>query len=348
MFFCIKMTEDSIKKGDIFFSIIVPVYNVEDYLRQCLDSILSQTFRNYQIILVNDGSTDSSFRICQDYKQKYSSIVLIDKENGGLSDARNTGLIAAKGDYIIFSDSDDYWVGNDALQNINDLIKESNADLIIHEETRFFSPTDAKCKYNQKFIKNKKGNFEAEILDLVYYDLYTASAWDKVIRRPILLDNELFFTVGRKSEDIEWTAKLMYHIETFSIYSKSFYFYRQARKGSITTTITEKNITDVHLMVKNGLNEKPVHSVIINQAVENYWACSYVVILKDFYVLSSKMKKQIWNDVVSWKYLLKTGRNLKVDKVMGFYRFLPFRAMIFFLNGYRIKTLLSKKYRAIK
>lgn len=342
------MKEDTIKRGVIFFSIIVPVYNVEDYLRQCLDSILSQTFSNYEIVLVNDGSTDSSFKICQDYKQKYSSVVLIDKENGGLSDARNTGLIAAKGDYVIFTDSDDYWVGQDALQDINDLIKESNADLILHEETRFFSEKDAKCKYNQKFLKNKTGNFEDEINDLVYYDLYVASAWDKAIRRPILLDNQLFFTVGRKSEDIEWTAKLMYHIETFSVYSKSFYFYRQARKGSITTTITEKNISDVYFMVREGLNSKRTRSETLNKAIENYWACNYVVILKDFYVLSSKTQKKIWNDLVSWKYLLKKGRNIKVDKVMKFYSFLSFKSLIFFLNGYRLKTIWFKRYRTLR
>lgn len=342
------MKEDTIQKRDVFFSIIIPVYNVEDYLIQCLDSILSQTYSNYEVVLVNDGSTDSSFKICQDYKQKNSSIVLINKENGGLSDARNTGLIAAKGDYIIFSDSDDYWVGNDTLKNLNDLIKESNPDLIIHEETRFFSEKDAKCKYNQNFLKKKKGNFEDEIINLIYYDLYVASAWDKVIRRSILIDNQLLFPLGRKSEDIEWCGQLIHYIKTFNIYSKSFYIYRQARTGSITRSVTEKHINDVYEMVKNGLESKRSGSEIVDRATENYWACNYVVILKDFYVLSSKKQKQIWNDIVLWKYLLKTGRNLKVDKVMRFYRYLPFKALIFFLNGYRIKTFLFKKYRALK
>jgi glycosyltransferase involved in cell wall biosynthesis len=286
--------------------------------------------------------------ICKQYQKNFHQIKLIDKKNGGLSDARNKGLLAAKGDYIIFTDSDDYWIGNQVLEDLNDLIKETNPDVIIHEESRFFSENDVTCKYNQKFIKTKSGKFEDEIINLVYYDLYVASAWDKVIKRSILIDNQLFFPVGRKSEDIEWCGKLMHYLKTFSIYSKSFYTYRQVRKGSITTTVSAKHIEDIYTMVKNGLNSEEAESQIINKAIENYWACNYVVILKDFYVLSSKTQKQIWNDLVSWKYLLQNGRNIKVDKVMKFYSFLSFKAAIFFLNGYRLKTILFKKYRTLK
>lgn len=338
----------NLQKENTFFSIIIPVYNVEDYLNQCLESILCQTYSNYEIVLVNDGSTDSSFQICQKYQQTSPQIKLINKENGGLSDARNKGLLASKGDYIIFTDSDDYWSGDFVLRDLNNLIEESNPDLIIHEESRFFSEQDVHCKYNQRFIKNKSGKVEDEIINLVYYDLYVASAWDKVIRRSILTDNQLFFPLGRKSEDIEWCGRLMHYIDTYSIYSKSFYIYRQVRKGSITRNVTEKHIEDVYFMVKNGLNAPKANSENINQAMQNYWAFNYVVILKDFYVLSSKTRSNIWSDIVSWKYLLQKKRNLRVDKVVGFYQYLPFTALILFLNGYRIKTILFKKYRALK
>jgi glycosyltransferase involved in cell wall biosynthesis len=338
----------STQKENIFFSIIVPVYNVEGYLPKCLESILYQSFSNFELILINDGSTDSSLEICQEYQQNFHQIKLINQKNRGLSDARNKGILEAKGDYIIFTDSDDYWVGSEVLQDLNNLIKDSNPDLIIHEESRFFSEKDVSCKYNQRFIKNKSGRVEDEILNLVYYDLYVASAWDKVIKRSILIDNQLFFPVGRKSEDIEWCGKLLQHIKTFKIYSKSFYTYRQVRHGSITTTVSAKHIEDVYAMVKEGLSSKSATSEKVNKAIENYWACNYVVILKDFYVLSSKMQKQIWNDLVFWKYLLQKGRNIKVDKVMKFYSFLSFKALIFFLNGYRLKTIWFKRYRTLR
>lgn len=89
-------------------SIIVPIYNVEKYLERCILSIIKQTYQNIEIILVNDGSTDSSIEICKKYSKIDSRILLIDKENGGLSDARNVGLQVAKGDYVLFVDSDDY------------------------------------------------------------------------------------------------------------------------------------------------------------------------------------------------------------------------------------------------
>ncbi|WPO80103.1 glycosyltransferase family 2 protein [Flavobacterium sp. KACC 22761] len=338
----------NMEKEALLFSIIIPIYNVEVYLPQCLDSILCQSFSDYELILVNDGSTDSSLEICQQYQEKFSQIILIEKENGGLSDARNTGLKAAKGDYIIFTDSDDYWQGKQVLEDLSKIISKTNPDIIIHEESRFFSENDMNCKYNQRFIKTKNGKFEDEIINLVYHDLYVASAWDKVIKRSILIDNQLFFPVGRKSEDIEWCGKLMHYLETFSIYSKSFYVYRQARQGSITTTVSAKHIQDVYEMVKNGLDSEKSISEILNKAIENYWACNYVVILKDFYVLSPETQKQIWDDLISWKYLLKKGRNIKVDKVMKFYKFLSFKTLIFFLNGYRLKRSLNKKRRASK
>lgn len=111
-------------------SVVVPVYNVENYLRKCVDSILSQTYTDYEIILVDDGSKDSSVAICDEYSANNSKIVVIHKENGGLSDARNFGIEAAKGEYITYIDSDD-WVHEDFLKNLYTIIKDKNADMAI-------------------------------------------------------------------------------------------------------------------------------------------------------------------------------------------------------------------------
>ena len=337
-----------IQKENVFFSVIIPVYNVEDYLKQCLDSILCQSYSNFEIVLVNDGSRDSSLEICLEYQEKSASIKLINKENEGAAAARNYGLLKAKGDYIIFTDADDFWIGEQVLEELNNLIQESSPDLIIHEETRFFTNNDLIYKNNQRFILNKSGKFEDEVLNLVYYDLFAASPWDKVIKTSVLIDNKLFFPVGKKSEDIEWCGQLISRVKTFSIYTKSFYNYRQGRLDSSTSIVNEKHIYDVYQMVRNGLNSPHLKSEVLNQAIQNYWICYYVLVLKDFYVLSSKIRNSIWADIISWKHLLKKGRNLKVDKVMVFYKIMPFKTMILFLNAYRIKTALHKKYRAKK
>lgn len=101
----------------MIFSIIVPIYNVEKYLRCCVDSVLAENFSDYEMILVDDGSPDGCGKICDEYADKYPHIKVIHKENGGLSDARNAGIRAAKGDYLIFLDSDDYWADTNRLKN---------------------------------------------------------------------------------------------------------------------------------------------------------------------------------------------------------------------------------------
>jgi len=113
------------------FSIIVPVYNVEDYLKQCLDSIIGQTYTNFEIIIVNDGSKDNSQQIIDEYEQKYPSLIkAFKKENGGLSDARNFGVEKVVGDYILFVDSDDY-INKELLEKLNEVIVRDKEPEII-------------------------------------------------------------------------------------------------------------------------------------------------------------------------------------------------------------------------
>lgn len=113
-------------------SIIIPVYNSTLYLKQCVESILAQTYHNFEILLVDDGSTDDSPMLCDEYAQKDDRIVTIHKQNGGTSDARNVGLEKASGDYITFMDNDDYWSDPDALCDIIKVISETEPDVVMH------------------------------------------------------------------------------------------------------------------------------------------------------------------------------------------------------------------------
>ena len=125
------------KQGKVenpLFSIIVPIYNVERYLEQCIESVLAQDYQNYELILVDDGSPDNSIDICTKYAKQYSNIVFIHKINGGLSDARNAGIKLARGEYLMFLDSDDYWEGTSILSDLSK-ISEENPDLIIYDLT---------------------------------------------------------------------------------------------------------------------------------------------------------------------------------------------------------------------
>lgn len=111
-------------------SVIIPVYNVEDYLAQCIESVLMQSYNNLEVLLINDGSTDNSKVICENYAQKYRCIKLINKENGGLSDARNVRILNATGDYLIFIDSDDYWAEDFLYDLVEILINSTTLDFI--------------------------------------------------------------------------------------------------------------------------------------------------------------------------------------------------------------------------
>ena len=144
------------------FSIIVPVYNVEKYVKQCINSILSQTYINYELILVDDGSTDSSGSICDSFKNN-KLIKVFHKKNGGLSDARNYGFKKAEGEYVIFLDSDDYWIDNDFLSNINKMLIKKNYDLIIFNTIKYFDESEKKS--NPRFnIIDKTQKYSKEYL----------------------------------------------------------------------------------------------------------------------------------------------------------------------------------------
>ena len=211
----------------ILISIIVPIYNVEHYLRACIESVLSQTYSNIEVILVNDGSTDNSYKIVEEYRVKDSRIIVINKKNGGLSDARNAGIEHAKGDYIVFVDSDDT-VTNDCIEYLFRLIKNNNAQMSIGTynivKNNIFRPFNN----NQKeTVMDKK---EA-IRRLLVEEGYTVSACCKMYNSSLF--NNVRFPVGRLYEDNNTTYKLILNSYRIAYGPKCIYNYYQ-RDGSIT------------------------------------------------------------------------------------------------------------------
>ncbi|MDD7132042.1 MAG: glycosyltransferase [Firmicutes bacterium] len=202
-------------------SVIVPVYNVERYLEKCLDSLINQTLNEIEIILVNDGSTDNSERIILQYKKKYNSkIILITQKNGGQSVARNTGLKAAKGEYITFVDSDD-WLDKTALEKTYKTATKEKADIVTFGA---YTSTDGVIG-NYDFIsfntRDSKKNFI----------LNKTSVWGLLIKRKIILDNNLFFPEIKAYEDIAVVS--LYGLFANKIVNLSDrYYYYLIRQGS--------------------------------------------------------------------------------------------------------------------
>lgn len=232
------------KSIDVRFSIIVPVYNVESYLEECIKSVLQQTYTNYEIILVNDGSTDDSSLICQKLAEMYSNIRIFNRENGGLSAARNTGIQHAIGEYLIFLDSDDYWDDIWVLQELDDIINEQQPDVITWSFKKLIEESGEIKKNNIPILPLMCEDKCEALRVLLKHSWFKASAWDKAIRHSLVEKYALYFKEGDTSEDIEWTAEVLLHMNTICAYPKDFYVYRQ-RKGSITKTKSEKNIQDL-------------------------------------------------------------------------------------------------------
>lgn len=239
------MSTGNIKQNKLI-SIIVPVYNVSEYLSNCIDSIIKQTYQNLQIILVDDGSTDESSKICDDYNKIDSRIIVIHKENGGLSSARNVGLSYATGDYIGFVDSDDM-IDIRMYETLYNLCEE-NKVLLACARFDYINPE------NKTPLPNDTDEIEKiSSMDMIKLLLNTSKAekrfatisvWDRLYHKSII--ENLRFPEGKCYEDIVYSIKAIINAKECVYINKSLYHYR-VREGSITykdSQYNEKWLTD--------------------------------------------------------------------------------------------------------
>ena len=235
---------NDIKK--VSFSIIVPVYNVEDYLKECIDSILAQEHCEMEILLVDDGSTDSSGAICDQYAKKDDRITVMHKKNGGPSEARNAGIHMARNDYILFVDSDDY-IAENSLENIQDVIlKQNYPDLVFLECMKIYDNCEM-CIPMQDGVSEEVNTMTGDVLRKYIADLpkYPASPCAKAIKRTKFADGNFDFVKGIYCEDLEWAVNVFLTIESAAYCNMPHYFYRQQRNGSISNSPNKKMAYDV-------------------------------------------------------------------------------------------------------
>ena len=211
------------EKTKIKVSVIVPIYNVENYIKKCLESLVNQTLNELQIILVNDGSKDKSGNIAKEYADKFpEKIIYLEKKNGGLSDARNFGIPYAKGEYIAFLDSDDY-IDLNAYETMYNKAIEEDSDLV---ECNFIWEYDNKIKKDVRIeYSNKK-----EMLAFI-----RVVAWNKLIKRKLIVDKNILFPKGLRYEDVAFFYQLVPYLNKVAFVKKCFIHYVQ-RKDSIANT----------------------------------------------------------------------------------------------------------------
>ncbi len=213
-------------------SVVVPIYNIENYIDKCIASIINQTYFNIEIILVNDCSSDSSKAVCEEWKKQDERIILINKErNEGLSCARNTGLLAAKGKYITFIDGDDY-VSNNFIETLYEAAKADNAEIascsFFYVENGF-EVERKKAKASKKMIYSSTDAFREYMKCPSLVDVV---AWNKLYLRSLFLEHNVMYPPGRIHEDLFTTYKLIYYARKIVYIDLPLYYYVQ-RKNSI-------------------------------------------------------------------------------------------------------------------
>lgn len=226
------------------FSIIIPVYNIEDYLTECIESVLVQKFSSYEMLLVDDGSTDSSGKICDIYAAKYPEIQVFHQKNAGLSEARNTGIRNSKGEYLVFIDSDDK-IYPDSLRHLqNTIVEQNKPDFVISRRCTWRNQDLTPCDY--RFSKDIRSLQRA-------VDIYTAlqsypdcwlGVWIFTVKRSYSEKWNLLFYPGILHEDEEWVPRLFFHTNEIGFNNDLLYCNRVERAGSITATPTIKHEFD--------------------------------------------------------------------------------------------------------
>ncbi len=318
-------------------SVVVPVYNVEDYLEECVHSVLAQTYKNVEIVLADDGSTDSSPELCDRLSREYPGIIKsVHKKNGGLSSARNFGIRHACGDYVMFLDSDDFWDDKNALSELVGRI-ELGADVVCYGYREY----SADVGYNGIGIdfsayKGTAGIEKNEVLrSMLSCGIYVSSACCKAVKLSIIRENELYFKEGITSEDIDWSARLLKAVKTMAVYPVSFYAYRQ-RSDSIVHNIYYENI--------KMLSENVIRCVRYGEDIEdgefkplyfNYVSYQYITFIKVTLLCRDDPRtKELLKEMKQYSWLLDYHLNRKVKIMYTVKKFLGFDMMYRFMRIY--------------
>lgn len=237
------------------FSIIVPVYNVEKYIEEAVFSVIKQNFNDYEVILIDDGSTDKSGQICDELAKQYPQITVIHQQNQGQSVARNVGIHEAKGEYIVFLDSDDRFAVN-GLYNLNNVIEDNNhPEIIISRRATIINNKIVECKYYFP-INELKNKTNVEVYEKIrkYPDMWFGP-WIFTVSRKYIETNLLYFYPGILHEDEEWIPRVFFNNGKIGYNNNILYVNRPNRAGGTTSTPNIKKLFD-RIFIIDELEDK--------------------------------------------------------------------------------------------
>ena len=259
------------------FSIIIPAYNVSEFIGQAVNGVLSQTFNNYEVILVDDGSTDGkTAQLIDQLAEQDEKISVIHQLNTGLSGARNTGIRVARGEYLIFLDGDDFWDDHNFLSSLDSLIKEVEKPDCVITSYYYYYGEGKKSKIEFRGVTNGELIENKEVM--VTSGLILAPAWNKVIRRDFF-DDSLFFPEKLYYEDAIWCGELLKKVQKVVYSDSPAIMYRQNREGSITHEVTKEKVRHSLKGLAIGMQNIDYYQDKTQYALMLYYCQSYISIL---------------------------------------------------------------------
>lgn len=300
----------------MLFSIIIPIYNAEENLDRCLSGVLNQSVSDFQIIAVDDGSTDNSLAAAKRYARQDGRISVISIPHSGAGAARNAGLAAAQGAYVLFLDADDYWSGTGLLQNLKAQIDHAAPDVLMFQMRKVMEDGTVLKRFEKPAFSNE--NVLLQLSD-VYQDLVRdgqslASACNKCVKRSLLEEKAVRFREDVLCEDIDWVLQLFSEAKTIVLLNLYAYAYTQHKYA---TRSTDKNAPEDLADIVNDWGSRLIQKTLAHsEAVAGLTAFEYGICMGNHHLLSGDKKALMRKNV----HLLQYGLDRKTKLIYRFYR----------------------------
>lgn len=296
----------------MLISLIIPVYNAEKYLEETINSVIGQHFADYEVILVDDGSTDKSGALCDQFAEVHQNISVLHKKNGGQSSARNLGIRAAKGEFLAFLDSDDLLCDKDSFASLSKRMVE-NTDIILFRYYKYYSPGSiSDCGISMSGLD---GRDKTDVLhELVKRDAFFCSCWSKCVRRSLIVDNNLYFDENLSCEDMDWYFSVIEKAKNIVVIDKPFVYYRQ-RPNSVTASFKPESIDGFIYTVEKweeifqGIADPRLKETLLSALAKLY--CNLLISFSRHQKELQNQRKRIFN----LRHLLKYNLNPRTKKI---------------------------------
>lgn len=324
--------KDNMRQSRIKITVVIPVYNTAKYIKKCVESVLNQDYKNIEVILVNDGSSDGSGDICDNYALTEPRVKVINQSNHGAATARNNGINISTGDYVMFLDSDDFWAKN-CLGSIVDELESNqcNTEVLFLRVAKYYSEEEITNFVGYDF---KEYNRKKLLEYLSKQNKIAVSACLKVIKKELFDRGNIYFQNDLLAEDIDWFFNLVSAADLFSTYNGNFYYYR-VQNNSASHETSEKRIADYIYILDKWVNYTKFE-VDEDDKKHFYYMIGYEyeVLLATFYNFSLEIREKYYTSLESLFWLLdyRDGTRSRMIKVVK--KILNFKITLKLLNLY--------------